>query len=114
FQLVDRESTIVEFIVAFTERALISGSNHTYYNPYLLTQLASGAQGFCFMDPDDLKLSDLDGIVGKYALDILSHVPDYIKVALLDAIYYHLNLAQKIHPSTTYEFDGLASQKSIA
>jgi len=113
-ELLDRESITVEFIVAFSERALLSGSDHTYYDPYLLAQLVSGAQGFCFMDPKDLKLSDLDAIAGKYVFELLSYVPHYIKIALLDAVYYHLNLIQKISPSATYEFRGLAAHKSIA
>jgi len=114
FELLDKESTVVEFVVAFSERAIISGDNHLYYDPYFLVQLVSGAQGYCFMHPDDLKLSDLEGVAGKYALDVLPHVPIYIQVALLDAVYYHLNRAERISPTATYEFHGLACQKSLA
>ena len=80
FGSLDKSSTIVEFIVALSERAILSGSNHVYYDPYLLVQLVSGAQGACFMDPEDLQLTDLDNIPGKCAFDLVLHVPTYIQL----------------------------------
>lgn len=110
--LIDKELLKVEFIVAFLERAMLAGSGHTYYDPYIMVQLVSGAQGYCFMDPIDFNQSQLEGIAGRLALDLLKNVPIYIEIAIVDAIFFHLNIVEKITPTRTFKFQGLASSKS--
>lgn len=102
----------VEFVVAFMERALLSGSQHVYDDPYLFCQLISGAQGACFMHVDDLKQGDLDGLVGNPVLDVIDKVPDYIAVALLDAYFSLLNIYENLEPTERVEFKGSGSDKS--
>ncbi len=113
--LVDSKLTFVDSLITFYDHTIHFGDEniHVTYT-YLLAQLISGAQGACFIHLEDLNVSDLDGIVGKQVLDVLPFVPDYIKVVLLDAFYYHINMIEGIKPSKEYKFRGTASQKSFA
>lgn len=112
----NKADLIVEFIVAFCERAILAGNDHKYYDPYLMIQLVSGAQGYCFMDPADFKESELDGIAGHSIVELLKSdtIPLYIKVALMDAAYYHLNQINGNSPKEIFSFQGTGSQKSIS
>ncbi|HEY0068860.1 MAG TPA: DUF364 domain-containing protein [Chloroflexia bacterium] len=112
-ELLDNRKTAIEFVVSLTERALISGNHHVYADPYLIAQLISGAQGACFMHPGDFNESDLEGVVGNPVLDVVEKVPPHLSIALLDALYFHLNKIEGVVPSKVFRFRGLASQKSL-
>jgi putative heavy-metal chelation protein len=109
---IDEASTTVEFVTAFVERAILTGDNHLYCDPYVLVQLASGAQGACFLHPEDLDTRDLDRLPGKRALDLLAAAPPYLIIALLDAVYCHLNMHDGLRPSRELEFNGTGAAKS--
>jgi len=103
----------VEAIIAIYERAILYGDDHLYTDPYLLVQLASGAQGACFLHLEDWNTNDLEMIAGRPVLDIILNYPPHIQVALLDALYYHINLIEGILPTEEYQFEGVGSEKSL-
>ncbi len=110
----DEAETAVEFVTGFVERAILFGDDHLYYDPYVVVQLVSGAQGACFLHPEDLNAADLDMLPGKCALDVVQRAAPYLRVALLDALYHHINNRDGIHAAAEYEFRGTGSQKSSA
>lgn len=112
-EYINEEDTAVEFVIKFSERARISGNTHTYTDPYILVQLISGAQGACFIEEDEFRPEDIEGIVGTRPLDAIPRVPPCLGIALLDAFYSHINSLEQIQPIEIYEFSGLASEKSI-
>lgn len=103
----------VEAIIAIYERAILYGDDHLYTDPYLLVQLASGAQGACFLHLEDWNTNDLEMIAGQPVLDVISNYPRHIQVALLDALYYHINLMENIVPTGELQFEGTGSEKSL-
>ncbi len=111
--LVDQDATFVEFVVTFNERALLLGDQRVYDDPYMLVQTVSGSQGACFMNLGDTKDTDVEGVVGKPALEVASTVPRHVGIALLDAYYQLLNIAEGIIPSETLFFNGLGHEKSL-
>jgi hypothetical protein len=110
----DEVESVVEFVTAFVERAILFGDEHLYNDPYVVVQLASGAQGACFLHPEDLNTQDLDALPGKSAFYQLHSAAPYLRVALLDALYHHINWRDGIRPTVEYEFRGTGSQKSSA
>lgn len=112
-RLVNEQDSIVEFIVHLSERAILFGDDHVYYDPYLIVQLVSGARGACFLHPGDVKETDFDLCVGKPVLDVVNIVPIPIGIALLDAYYSILNPKLGITPQNTYTLNGLGAEKSL-
>jgi hypothetical protein len=108
----ENAGTVVEFATAFVERAVLHGDNHLYADPYVLVQLASGAQGACFLHGSDLRFTDLDLLPGRQAWDVLSGAAPYLRIALLDAIYCQLNEHDGIRAGAEVEFRGTGSEKS--
>lgn len=103
----------VEALIAIYERAILYGDEHLYTDPYLIVQLSSGAQGACFLHLEDWNTAEFDMIAGRPVLEIVSNTPIHIKVALLDALYHHINIIEGINPSAEYQFQGTGSEKSL-
>jgi len=104
----------VEFVDIIMERARLSGNNIEYKDPFLLVQLESGTRGACFLHPNDISESDLEGIAGKFIVDLLGtkRIKQPIKVAILDAFYDMINKKEGILPKRVITLSGLAYQKS--
>lgn len=111
--LVDIKDSIVEFIVLLSERAILSGDDHVYYDPYLIVQLVSGVRGACFLHPGDISEKDFDVCVGKPVLDIVENIPLPIGIALLDAYYSLLNQKLNVKSQADYTFNGMGAEKSV-
>ncbi|MDK2980886.1 MAG: hypothetical protein PWQ55_1233 [Chloroflexota bacterium] len=108
----DIQSITIELITLFHERAVISGSNHLYYDPYLIVQLSNGNRGTCFIDPGEINESDLNKIAGNLAFDIIDRVPRSISIAILDSLFQGVNRLEKIRPRKTENFNGACHIKS--
>lgn len=110
--LVSEADSVVEFIVLLSERAILSGDDHVYYDPYLVVQLVSGARGACFLHPGDIKETDFDLCIGKSVLDVVEIAPLPLGIALLDAYFSLLNPKLGITPKHVYTINGLGAEKS--
>jgi len=108
----DADSTLIDMLAAFVPHCLAAGTEQEIIEPYLQAQLASGAQGTCFLHRGDLHLEDLQGFVGKPAWQVMAHASDIVKITLLDALFAHINTLEKIEQNETYQFSGTYSEKS--
>lgn len=112
-ELIEEQDSVVEFIVHLSERAILSGDDHLYYDPYLIVQLVSGVRGACFLHPGDVREIDFDRCVGKPVLEVVETVPLPIGIALLDAYYSLLNQRLGVTPKNIYTFNGMGADKSL-
>lgn len=77
----------VEFFLEARELARLSSGTHIYDDPYLIVQLTDGNQGYAFAHPNEIELSAVAEMVGRPVREIiLDKLPNYLRVALLDAI----------------------------
>jgi hypothetical protein len=104
----------VEFVDIIMERARLSGNNIEYKDPFLLIQLESGARGACFLHSNDISEDDLEGIAGRYIVDLLQteRIKHSIKIAIIDAAYEMINAHEGLLPRRIITLTGLANQKS--
>jgi len=106
-------STVIDMISVFVPHCKAAGTSQEIIAPYLQAQIASGAQGACFLHREDIQLDDLKGFVGMPVLDVVPKASHCVKIALIDAIYGEINKIEKIHPVDTFEFSGTYSEKSL-
>ncbi|MBW7848628.1 MAG: hypothetical protein H3C41_11170 [Bacteroidales bacterium] len=109
---------ILELLGVFSFGVTSSVSNQYIYGPYVQVQLSSGAEGICiaFNNIDISNELNTLRLVGKKVLDIFDlgeKVSIEVQIALVDAIYHHIKIKEKLVPSKSVEFLGLAKQKSF-
>jgi hypothetical protein len=104
---------LLEAFICVFERARVSAHGHIYTDPYVFIQLSAGSRGACFAYPDEVDISDSELIIGQPVWDVFEQAPDYIKVAILDAIYVILNNdCPRLRPDVRKYFRGTAAEKS--
>ncbi len=111
-RLFEEGDDLLEAFICIFERAKVSIEGHLYTDPYVFAQLSGGSRGACFAHPDEVNVTDSDSLIGHSVWDIFDQAPDYIKVALLDAVYAVVNDDLKLRPHTRKCLNGTASAKS--
>jgi hypothetical protein len=103
---------LLEAFICVIERAKVSPQGHMYTDPYVFAQLSGGPRGACFAHPDEVCVTDADSLIGRPVWDIFYEAPDYIKVALLDAVYAVVNIGLEVSPDARKRLNGTATAKS--
>ena len=109
-EILAADTIAIECITTISERNRISGNATVYQDPYFVVQLAGGSRGSCFGFPNDVEF-DVDRYVGGTAFEALDDdAPDYLIVALLDAIYGEINRIEGLQPSRSISYGGTAAE----
>jgi hypothetical protein len=102
----DREEMVIDLVGAFPHSVRSSSGTQIFSAPYIQIELASGAQGICFVYGEQVDTTSLVQLVGADARQILESVPYKVQVALTDALFAHVSLNKNSLSVETVDFDG--------
>lgn len=110
--VLDQADLEIDLLGMFPHCARSPYRNQIICSPYIHVQLASGAKGICFFY-EERDIASAFQFVGINAGSVIDKVGLEVQIALVDAIFQHINRDKNLHPHKVVEFQGRISEKAL-